>query len=134
MDGRKVGNPLGELMKELRTRAGVKSAEVSRLWGTSSAYPFQVESGKSGVPSDDRLESFSELLQLSPEDREELHFAAMQSRGFLALPAPRGEDAGQCPGLVEFLGVLRKAFPILSDVDFWELSLELKKRAGLNDE
>jgi transcriptional regulator with XRE-family HTH domain len=81
--GRRGPEELAELLRSLRTAAGLSQPEVARRTGLSQAKLSRVENGRSVLSADEALE-LAALYQADPDHREQLlRLAAEVEAGYL---------------------------------------------------
>jgi len=114
----------GELLRTLRSQAGMSMGDLARQLAVSVPYVSDVERGNRPPLTNARIEQVASLLHI---DSTDLHAAAAASRGSFELPLPQNASR-----LARQVGAsLMRGWSDLSDEDLGMIENILKKKKGV---
>jgi len=121
---RGVMSTFGELLRTLRSQAGMSMGDLARQLAVSVPYVSDVERGNRPPLTNARIEQVASLLHI---DSTDLHAAAAASRGSFELPLPQNASR-----LARQVGAsLMRGWSDLSDEDLGMIENILKKKKGV---
>lgn len=113
----------GDLLRTLRSQAGMSMGELARQLAVSVPYISDVERGNRPPLTAARIEQVADLFRI---DSTDLHAAAAASRGSFELPLPQNASR-----LAKQVGAsLMRGWSHLSDADLELIANVLKKTKG----
>lgn len=119
-----MANEFGQMLRKLREGAKVSLGQLARTLGVTTPYLSDVELGRRGPLTKERIDQAAGVLKLDNGMRRELEQAAAESRGYFELDATSSSAvklqlgaalARKWPALDE--GRARKMLEALGDED-----------------